>query len=378
MEYQKYLKYKTKYLQLKAKLTQLGGADRWFVDPKSEKREITETESYYIQQQYATGNPNEFSIPTDKYRYQLNIGAGTGVRISKPPGGIEVKTGIFKLATVEEFVFKQSLDFIKALREIQAGRKTSHWIWWILPSDIGESLNAVKYALGPNATERGSISINTYLKNDTLRRNYLNIIKAIYEHLKKNMSKNLITILEELLSSKIDYAKFKNSFNNFYPELKKVVDAETKIWLDDLHEILYPKVRQATSLSASAASLPPGYSMPSPGGRAMDSREFQEYGEPPSSQQKEPTSRPVPSVDLRQAQDIIRKYVVRFKANVLTINDDELAEIKAAKNTIEREEKDEEKKTAVKYLYEFAEQFNKLNYSVNDWFNHTLKVLSNY
>ena len=37
MEYQKYLKYKTKYLQLKAKLTQLGGANIWFVDPEKIK-----------------------------------------------------------------------------------------------------------------------------------------------------------------------------------------------------------------------------------------------------------------------------------------------------------------------------------------------------
>ncbi len=219
MEYQKYLKYKTKYLQLKAKLTQLGGAIRWVVVDKKNKP-ITPNESEFIQQQYEKRNINEFTIPPtltqEKYRYRLNIGMGTGERINFRNEKVEIKQ--------EEYT-------------------------------------------------------------------------------------------------------------------------------------------------------PP---MPSPGGRAMESREFQKYGERPGSPQQEPPSRPVPSVSFIQAKIIIKKYVERFKAGILTVNYDEFAEITAAKNTIEREEKNEEKKTAVKYLYEFAEQFNKLDYSVNDWFNHTLKVLSNY
>jgi len=85
MDYQKYLKYKTKYLQLKAKLTQLGGVIRWVVEDQS-KKAITSSESTYIQKQYLARNTNVFFInPPDsieKYRYQLNIGSGTGVRIN--------------------------------------------------------------------------------------------------------------------------------------------------------------------------------------------------------------------------------------------------------------------------------------------------------
>jgi hypothetical protein len=82
MEYQKYLKYKTKYLQLKAKLTQLGGAPRWNVNVAP----ITPEESKYIQQKYVAGFSNSFEIPspysTQGYKYKLDIDKGTGVRIN--------------------------------------------------------------------------------------------------------------------------------------------------------------------------------------------------------------------------------------------------------------------------------------------------------
>lgn len=109
MDYQKYLKYKTKYLQLKAKSLQLGGAFIWTTQVSPP---ITQNESEYIQQQYLKGNTTEFTIPashsSERYRYRLNIGNRTGVRIgrhnenpikqedttppssqqsSKPPGG---------------------------------------------------------------------------------------------------------------------------------------------------------------------------------------------------------------------------------------------------------------------------------------------------
>lgn len=371
MEYQKYLKYKTKYLQLKAKLTQLGGAFRWVVEDQSNKP-INDTDSALIQQQYLAGNSNIFSLRPKDYRYRLNIGSRTGVRINNLNQEIFIKQT--DLATLDEFLERQTADFPNALSEIQAGKKKGHWIWWILPSEIGESENALKYALGPNATVRGSISIATYLQNDTLRGNYLIIIRAIYDHLKKNMSKAPKAILIDLLSSETDYAKFKNSFNNFYPELKKVVDSTIQAWLDDLHKILNlsaPSVAPATF----AAFSPPGGQAASFPSHVMESREFREFGKTSSP---EPPSKPIPSVNLEEAKDIIRKYVNRFKKKNLTVNEEECAEILAAKNTIDKNEPDPEKKLSVNYLYEFAQEFKKGNHNINDWFGYTLKVLSNY
>ena len=118
--------------------------------------------------------------------------------------------------------------------------------------------------------------------------------------------------------------------------------------------------------------------MPSPGGKAMHRRDFQEYGERPGSQQQEPPSKPIPSVNLSQAKIIIKEYVERFNNGNLIVNATDLARILAANNTIDKEETDQEKKLAVKYLYEFAENFNQKKYDINGWFIHSLKVLSTY
>jgi len=88
---------------------------------------------------------------------------------------------------------------------------------------------------------------------------------AIYDHLKKNMSKDPESILLELLNSEIDYVKFKNSFKNFYPELIKiVVDPLTRLRLDDLCKIL----RLSVSSVAHAAPLTTYSAFSPPGGRA--------------------------------------------------------------------------------------------------------------
>jgi len=120
MEYQKYLKYKTKYLQLKAKLTQLGGAIRWVVVDKT-KKPITDTDSELIQQQYLKNNSGRFSLRKKDYNYVLKIGERTGIRINNLGEQIDIKQT--DLATVDEFLEKQSVDLPKALKEIRIDKK---------------------------------------------------------------------------------------------------------------------------------------------------------------------------------------------------------------------------------------------------------------
>jgi hypothetical protein len=222
MDYQKYLKYKTKYLQLKAKfLTQLGGAPRWNVEDTS-KKGITQSESNYIQQQYEIKNSNEFTIPSthsaQRYRYRLNIGKGTGVRINNK-------------------------------------------------------------------------------------------------------------------------------------------DEETIIILTD----------NTSAMPSSAMSQ-------SPGGRVTE-RRFSDA----RSMTEEPPSKPKLSLSLQQAKNIIKKYVEKIKKKNYVSNT-ELAEIIAAKNIIDEEETEQQKKTAVMYLYEYAEQFNKSNFTIVDerFFQQIITDLSTY
>ena len=50
---------------------------------------------------------------------------------------------------LERFEKAQALDYQQALAEIRAGRKTSHWIWYIFPQlkGLGFSYNAEHYGI---------------------------------------------------------------------------------------------------------------------------------------------------------------------------------------------------------------------------------------
>ncbi|MBS1797384.1 MAG: DUF1810 domain-containing protein [Acidobacteria bacterium] len=50
---------------------------------------------------------------------------------------------------LERFVRAQAGDYPEALSEIRAGRKTSHWMWYIFPQfkGLGHSSMAVRYSI---------------------------------------------------------------------------------------------------------------------------------------------------------------------------------------------------------------------------------------
>lgn len=51
--------------------------------------------------------------------------------------------------SIERFVRAQERDYAKALSELLAGRKRSHWIWYILPQlrELGRSQMAKEYGI---------------------------------------------------------------------------------------------------------------------------------------------------------------------------------------------------------------------------------------
>lgn len=109
--------------------------------------------------------------------------------------------------------------FSRALRELQSGQKTSHWIWYIFPQirGLGTSALAKKYALADSA------EAVSYVRDDYLRGNYLAALSAVRHHLKRGIR------LERLLGSSLDAQKFVSSITLFsratettasaYPEL---------------------------------------------------------------------------------------------------------------------------------------------------------------
>lgn len=50
---------------------------------------------------------------------------------------------------LSKFVEAQARDYERALGELRAGRKTSHWIWYVLPQlrDLGRSQRALHYGI---------------------------------------------------------------------------------------------------------------------------------------------------------------------------------------------------------------------------------------
>ena len=65
---------------------------------------------------------------------------------------------------IERFYDVHRIYFDTALIEIQSGRKTSHWMWYIFPQlkVLGQSYNAVYYGL-ENAKEAKLFYDDTYL-----------------------------------------------------------------------------------------------------------------------------------------------------------------------------------------------------------------------
>jgi len=89
--------------------------------------------------------------------------------------------------------------FAAALRELQAGRKTGHWIWYVFPqlAGLGRSSTAVYYGLA------GAEEAADYLRDQVLGGRLVAAAAAVRTHLASARPVRL----EELLGSQIDALK---------------------------------------------------------------------------------------------------------------------------------------------------------------------------
>ncbi len=89
--------------------------------------------------------------------------------------------------------------FAEAFRELQAGRKTGHWIWYIFPqlAGLGRSSTAVYYGLA------GSDEAAAYLRDPVLGDRLIAAAAIVRAHLAKPSPVRL----EELMGSSIDALK---------------------------------------------------------------------------------------------------------------------------------------------------------------------------
>jgi uncharacterized protein (DUF1810 family) len=76
------------------------------------------------------------------------VSAGLNAMVSDDPFGLD------------RFVRAQQADYDQALSEIRAGRKRTHWMWYIFPQlkGLGGSWNAVHYSISGTAEARAYLA----------------------------------------------------------------------------------------------------------------------------------------------------------------------------------------------------------------------------
>jgi uncharacterized protein (DUF1810 family) len=121
------------------------------------------------------------------------------------------------LSDLQRFLDAQAATidgYAAALAEIAAGRKRSHWIWYIFPqlSGLGRSAAAQTYAIA----ERGEAE--AYLRHPLLRGRLLEITAAVAEKLRSGVS------LPTLMGAEIDVLKLVSSVTLFREVANRVGD----------------------------------------------------------------------------------------------------------------------------------------------------------
>lgn len=78
---------------------------------------------------------------------------------------------------LERFVQPQLEDFDTAMSEIKAGRKRSHWIWYMFPQyvDLGRSSTAKYYGIG------SLMEASAYLSHPVLGANLVKLTQALLD-----------------------------------------------------------------------------------------------------------------------------------------------------------------------------------------------------
>lgn len=104
---------------------------------------------------------------------------------------------------LERFVDAQAGTYDRALAELRAGRKTSHWMWWVFPqvAGLGMSSTSAAYAIADLA------EATAYLRHDVLGPRLLECCRALL-NLEDGVS------AEQVLGS-VDAIKLRSSMTLF-------------------------------------------------------------------------------------------------------------------------------------------------------------------
>src|SRR5262249_45277912 len=121
---------------------------------------------------------------------------------------------------LERFTRAQERDFDQALGELEAGRKRSHWIWYVFPqlAGLGSSPAAQTYGL------QGAEEAAAYLRHGLLRDRLLSASKAVRRHLEHEPP----AALRSLMGSDIDALKLVSSMTLFREIARRAGDDDVR------------------------------------------------------------------------------------------------------------------------------------------------------
>lgn len=110
----------------------------------------------------------------------------------------------------------QWAGYTTALAEIRAGRKSSHWIWYIFPQidGLGRSSTAREYAL------RDLDEACAYLRDPLLRARYEEIAGAVSEQLAQGVP------VEDLMGGSTDALKLASSLTLFRAAATRLAESD--------------------------------------------------------------------------------------------------------------------------------------------------------
>lgn len=104
--------------------------------------------------------------------------------------------------SLERFINAQQGNYAKALAELRAGRKTSHWIWFVLPQlrGLGRSTMAHEYGIA------GRAEAEAYFAHPLLGERLRESVRAMLAH----QGRSAVSILGD-----IDAMKFRSCLTLF-------------------------------------------------------------------------------------------------------------------------------------------------------------------
>src|SRR5262245_2975351 len=130
------------------------------------------------------------------------------------------RTSVYDLDRFRHAQDAPDAGFARALRELEGGRKTSHWIWYVFPqlAGLGQSPTAVYYGLD------GAEEATEYLRDGLLGERLVAAAAVVREHLAGPETRPVR--IERLMGSKIDALKLVSCMTLFAHVAKVLSVAE--------------------------------------------------------------------------------------------------------------------------------------------------------